>query len=155
MLHRYYLRSKPSLVPDGWRGGHVGARIPWRLPCDFSDGIGILDKGASFDPFKFKSIKNFRSFRLFFCRRICFSFWWGKTWKENKGTSCWVFQTTGQGPSTEVMRSIRWLSNSDFKCGNRIEQCQNDQNALQAVSVNITLENFCFSFMWVLFIWWS
>lgn len=75
--------------------------------------------------------------------------------KENKGTSCWVFQTTGQGPSTEVMRSIRWLSNSDFRYGNRIEQCQNDQNALQAVSINITLENVCFSFMWVLFIWWS
>ena len=33
--------------------------------------------------------------------------------------SCWVFQTKGQAPSIEVMRSLRWLSNSDFRVGNR------------------------------------
>ena len=33
--------------------------------------------------------------------------------------SCWVFQTKGQALSIEVMRSLRWLSNSDFRVGNR------------------------------------
>lgn len=154
MLHRYYLRSKPLLVPDGWRGGHVGAHIPWRLPCDFSDGIGILDKGASFDPFKCKSIKNFRSFRLFFCRRICFSFWWGKTWE--KRIRVHLVEFFKPRVRAHPLRSWDQLGGSQTAILDmEIEQCQNDQNALQAVSINITLENFCFSFMWVLFIWWS
>lgn len=71
--------------------------------------------------------------------------------KEDKGTSSQVFQILGQDPSVEVMRSISWISDSNFISGNRIEQYQNDQDASHALRVNIILEDFCFRFMYYLY----